>query len=152
MDVHIIFIMEQFIMDKVISSEVQRKINTAISHINEDHDTLFAYVEKLRDIALHPESHLHIINILENFISLFLEHVIKEEQLLRQYLPIKIVEQHIEQHQGELILLDESLALLKSELSLHNIQHVVIQLNREFENHVNRYDSRILKQLHQLKN
>ena len=128
------------------------KISTAISHIHEEHDTLFAYVEKLRDIAQHPESHLHIINILENFISLFLEHVIKEEQLLRQYLPIKIIEQHIEQHQGELILLDESLALLKSELSLQNIQHVVIQLNREFENHVNQYDSEILKKLQQLKN
>ena len=134
------------------SSETQRKINIAISHIYEDHDTLFNYIEKLRDIALHPESHLHVINILENFISLFLEHVIKEEQLLRQYLPVQIVDQHIEKHQRELTLLDENLARLKKELSLHNIQHVVTQLNREFEKHVNQYDTAILKKLQLLKN
>jgi hypothetical protein len=139
--------MEQFIMDKIISSEVQRKINTAISHINEDHDTLFANLEKLRHIALHPESHLYAINILENFISLFLEHVMKEEQLLRQYLPVKIVEQHIKLHQSELTLLDENLARLKRELSLYNIKQVVTQLNQEFQKHVNQCDTEILKRL-----
>ena len=108
-------------------------------------------IEKLRYIALHPESHLHVINILENFISLFLEHIIKEEQLLRQYLPTKIVDQHIEKHQSELTLLDENLAQLKIELSMHNIQHVVTQLNQEFDKHVNQYDAAILKKLQLIK-
>ncbi len=138
-------------MRKGGSSKAQRKINTAISHIHEDHDTLLTYIEKLRYIALHPESHLHVINILENFISLFLEHIIKEEQLLRQYLPTKIVDQHIEKHQSELTLLDENLAQLKIELSMHNIQHVVTQLNQEFDKHVNQYDAAILKKLQLIK-
>ncbi len=138
-------------MNRVVPSKIHRKINIAISHIHEDHDLLFTYIEKLRYIALHPESHLHVINILERFISLFLEHVIKEEQLLRQYLPVQIVDQHIEQHQSELAFLDENLARLKKELSLHNIQHVVTQLNREFEKHTNQYDTAILRKLQLLK-
>lgn len=76
-------------MKQTNSAVIQQKINVAIKSINNDHKTLFNYIEKLGNIVNQVENHPYAITILKSFISLFLEHVIKEEQLLQKYLPSK---------------------------------------------------------------
>ena len=80
-----------------------------------------------------------------------MEHTIKEEQLLQQYLPTKIVEDHALLHKRELHYLDESLKVLKTNLSSRNIQTIALQLNQEFKNHIYRYDKNIIQKLIEVK-
>jgi len=121
--------------------------DVGIKYINEDHDAIFNYIEKLKNIADHPKDYDYAIIILEQFITFFLEHTIKEEQLLQQYLPAKIVDEHSLLHQRELYYLDESLKTLKADLSSGSIQTVALQLNQEFKNHIYRYDKNIMQKL-----
>jgi len=101
--------------------DLEGKNNIGINSLDEDHNVIFSYIEKLQGIVNQPNNHEYAIVILEGFIANFLEHVIKEEQMLHQYLPAKIVEEHTSLHQGELNYLDESLRTLKEELSSQNI-------------------------------
>jgi len=127
--------------------ELDVKNDAGIKYINEDHKAIFNYIEKLQSLADQPQNYEYAIIILERFITFFLEHTIKEEQLLQQYLPIKIVEDHALLHKRELRYLDDSLKLLKTTLSSDNILTVASQLHREFENHIYRYDKNIIKKL-----
>ncbi len=128
-------------------AELDVKNDAGIKYINEDHKAIFNYIEQLQGLAEQPQNYEYAIIILERFITFFLEHTIKEEQLLQQYLPIKIVEEHALLHQRELRYLDDSLKLLKITLSSDNILTVASQLHREFENHIYRYDKNIIKKL-----
>lgn len=128
------------------------KNDVGIKGVDEDHKAIFNYIEKLQNIVNQPHNHEYAITILESFIAFFLEHTIKEEQLLLQYLPPKIVEDHILLHQNELIFLDESLQTLKISLSSSNIQTIAVQLNKEFKKHIYRYDRNIMQKLIELKN
>jgi len=127
--------------------ELDVKSDAGINYINEDHKAIFNYIEKLQSLAEQPQNYEDAIIILERFITFFLEHTIKEEQLLQQYLPIKIVEEHALLHQRELRYLDESLKVLRATLSSDNIITVASQLNREFKNHIYRYDKNIIQKL-----
>ena len=138
-------------MKKVDLEIIKPKDDTGIKSINQDHKALFNYIEKLQDIVNQPQDHQHAISILESFITFFLEHVIKEEQLLHQYLPDNVVEEHALLHQRELIYLDESVIKLKTKLSSHNIQTIVDELNSEFKSHIYRYDKNIMQKLMSLK-
>jgi len=125
----------------------QQKNNSGFKNIDDDHEGIFNYIDKLKNIAKHPKDYEYAIIILERFIAFFLEHIIKEEQLLQKYLPAKIVEEHILLHQSELNYLDESLVTLKTKLSSQSIQIIAVQLNRDFKNHIYRYDKNIMQQL-----
>jgi hemerythrin len=138
-------------MKKVDLEIIKPKDDTGIKSINQDHKALFNYIEKLQDIVNQPQDHQYAISILESFITFFLEHVIKEEQLLHQYLPDNVVEEHALLHQRELIYLDESVIKLKTKLSSHNIQTIVDELNSEFKSHIYRYDKNIMQKLMSLK-
>lgn len=127
--------------------ELDVKNDSRIKYINEDHTAIFNYIEKLQNIAGQPKDYEYAIIILERFITFFLEHTIKEEQLLQQFLPTNIVEEHALLHQKELQYLDEGLKLLKTNLSSQNIQAVASQLNNEFKNHIYRYDKNIIQKL-----
>lgn len=129
----------------------QQKSDGGIRSINEDHKAIFDYINKLSDLVEQPENYQYATTILENLIAYFLEHVIKEEQILQQYLPPKVVADHISLHQNELNYLDEYLKTLKTKSSSHNIQTIAIALNQEFKKHINRYDNDILKKLNELK-
>ncbi len=130
---------------------IQQTNNAGIKKLNDDHESIFNYIEKLQNIAKQPKDYQYAIIILESFIGFFLEHVIKEEQVLQQYLPEKIVAAHALLHQSELNYLDESLKTLKIQLSSQNIQIIVGELNREFKNHIYRHDKNIMKKLIELK-
>ena len=134
-------------MEQVNLGVTQQKNNSGFKSVDEDHQDIFNYIDKLQNIAKQPKNYEYAIIILERFIAFFLEHVIKEEQLLQQYLPAKIVEEHALLHQSELNYLDESLRTLKTKLSSQNIQIIVAQLSREFKNHIYRYDKNIMQQL-----
>jgi len=121
--------------------------DAGIKYINEDHKAIFNYIEKLQNTAVMPQNYEYAIVILEQFITFFLEHTIKEEQLLRQYLPKEIVDEHALLHQRELQYLDEGLKTLKTNLSSRNIQIVALQLEQEFKNHIYRYDKNIMQKL-----
>ena len=137
---------------KQVPLDVKQQQNDAgIRNINGDHKVLFNYIEKLKAIVDQPENHQYAITILESFIAYFLEHVIKEEQILKQHLPAKVVEDHTLLHKKELYYLDESLLTLKAKLSAHNIHAIAIELNQEFKNHILRYDNDILQKLRDLK-
>ena len=129
------------------SIDLDVKSSTGIISVDEDHQIIFNYIEKLQNIVNQPNNHEYAITILESFIAFFLEHTIKEEQLLQQYLPANIVDEHILLHKNELNYLDESLGVLKIKLSPNNIQTIAIQLNKEFENHIYRYDKYIMQKL-----
>ena len=131
--------------------ELDVKNDAGIKYINEDHKVIFNYIKQLQSLAEQPQNYEYAIIILERFITFFLEHTIKEEQLLQQYLPIKIVEAHALLHQRELRYLDESLKMLKTTLSSDNILTVASQLHREFENHIYRYDKNIMQKLIEVK-
>lgn len=126
--------------------------DTSFNHINEDHKSIFNYIEKLNTISQHPSDFEYAISTLERFISFFLEHTIKEEQLLQQYLPSEVVKEHISLHQNELLFLDESLVQLKAHLSAQTIQRIAISLEKEFKNHIYRNDRKIIQQLIAAKN
>jgi len=138
-------------MEQVSAGVIKHNNDAGISHIHEDHQALFNYIEKLTDIASQPKNHQYAITILENFIAFFLEHIIKEEQILQQYLTAKIVADHASLHTNELIYLDKSLATLKANVSTHIIQTIAAELNQEFKNHIARYDNDILQKLMALK-
>jgi len=127
------------------------KSDAGIKNIDEDHNAIFSYIKKLQAIVNQPKNHEYAIVILENLLAFFLEHVIKEEQLLQQYLPAKLVEDHISLHQSELNYLDESIRTLKVKLSSDNIQTIAVRLNQEFKNHIYRYDKNIMQKLIELK-
>ena len=103
-------------MKQVDLDEIQLKDDVGINNINQDHKAIFNYIEKLQDIEKQPKDHKYAIIILESFIAFFLEHVIKEEQLLQQHLPDKMVAEHALLHQSELNYLDESVITLKTKL------------------------------------
>jgi len=137
---------------KQVSLEVtEQKNSSGFQNIDADHKYIFSYIDKLNTIAKQPKDYEYAIIILERFIAFFLEHAIKEEQILQQYLPNKIVEEHALLHQNELNYLDESLITLKTKLSSQNIKIIVSQLNREFKNHIYRYDKNIMQQLNEQK-
>ena len=123
------------------------KNDAGIHNVDDDHKAIFNYIKKLQGIVNQPKNHEYAIVILENFLAFFLEHVIKEEQLLQKYLPSKIVADHILLHQSELNYLDESIRTLKVKLSSDNIQTIAVQLNQEFKNHIYRYDKNIMQKL-----
>ncbi len=133
-------------------AELDVKNYVGITKLDEDHKTIFNYIEKLHDIANQPKNHEYAITTIKSLLAFFLEHVIKEEQLLQQYLPAKLVEEHCLLHQGELNILDKSLISLKAKLSSHNIQVIAVQLNQEFKNHIYRYDRNIIQKLIEQKN
>jgi len=133
---------------KEITSDKAQSINDAdIRTLNEDHKAIFDYIKKLKSIVNKPENHQYASGIVDNFIAYFLEHVIKEEQILQKYLPDKVVADHISLHENELNYLDEYLKILNANPSSQNIQTIAIKLNQEFKNHINRYDNDILQQL-----
>ena len=144
--------MEQASMKQVHLDIIkQQKSDAGIRSINDDHKAIFDYIRKLNDLVGQPENYQYAATILGNLIAYFLEHVIKEEQILQQYLPPKVVADHISLHQNELNYLDEYLKTLKTKSSAHNIQTIAIALNQEFKKHINRYDSDILKKLREVK-
>jgi hypothetical protein len=144
--------MEQASMKQVHLDLIkQQKNDSGIRGILEDHKAIFEYIKKLKDLVDQPENHQYAIGILESFTAYFLEHVIKEEQILQQYLPIKVVADHTLLHQNELNNLDEYLKILKAKLSSQNIKTIAMALDKEFKNHIQRYDNDILKKLSELK-
>ena len=134
-------------MKEVTSDKAQAITDADIRTLNEDHKAIFAYIKKLKSIVNKPENHQYASGIVENFIAYFLEHVIKEEQLLQKYLPDKVVADHISLHENELNYLDEYFKVLNVNPSSQNIQRIALKLNQEFKNHINRYDNDILQQL-----
>lgn len=137
-------------MKEIISGKAQATNDADIRTLNEDHKTIFDYIKKLKSIVNQPENHQYASGIIENFTAYFLEHVIKEEQILQKYLPNKVVADHISLHENELNYLDEYLKILNTNPSSQNIQTIALKLNQEFKNHINRYDNDILQKLRKL--
>ncbi|MCW8863355.1 MAG: hypothetical protein OQK09_02955 [Colwellia sp.] len=119
--------------------------------LNEDHKVLFDYIEKLKSLVNHPENYQYAITILEHFTTHFLEHVIREEQILQQHLPEKVVQEHSLLHQKELNYLDDFASALKAKTSSHTILTIALALEKEFKNHLSKHDKEILRKLSDLK-
>lgn len=134
--------MKQDSLDDVLQSN-----DLDIMHLNDDHKDIFNYIERLDKIAKLPNDFEYAIIILERLTSFFVEHVIKEELLLQKYLPSQLVKEHAILHQDELTQLDNSLTLLKKQLSSDTIDTVVERLKREFTNHIYRSDRKIMLEL-----
>ncbi len=132
-------------------SDLDVKDDADFKGIDEEHKTIFNFIDKLHDIANQPKYHEYAIVILNSFIVFFVEHAIKEEQLLQHYLPAKLVDKHVSLHQDELNYLDESLKTLSVELSSINIQAIAEQLELEFKTHIFIYDKNIMKKLMEVK-
>lgn len=128
-------------------TDLDVKSSVEFNGLDEDHKCIFNYIDKLQGIVNKPNDHKYSVVILEGFIANFLEHVIKEEQLLLQYLPVSVVDEHTALHQTELAYLDESLHTLKCDLSAENIQIIVDNLKQEFRRHVYRYDRNIMQKV-----
>jgi len=77
--------------------------------------------------------------------------VIKEEQLLQQHLPDKMVAEHALLHQSELNYLDESVITLKTKLSVHNIHTIIAHLNNEFKHHIYQCDKDMAQKIIELR-
>lgn len=123
------------------------KNDVGLKYLDDDHKAIFNYIVKLKALVDEPNNHSYSISILESFTACFLEHIIKEEQLLQQYLPPHKVKEHIQLHENELKYLDKSVKSLKAHLSSNKIETIALNLNKEFINHINRYDKNILKEI-----
>ncbi|RHW75396.1 hypothetical protein [Colwellia sp. RSH04] len=134
--------MKQDSLDEVLQSN-----DLDVMHLNDDHKDIFNYINRLQKIAEQPNDFEYAIIILERLTSFFVEHVIKEELLLQKYLPAQLVRDHALLHQDELAQLDNSLALLKKQLTSDTIHTVVERLKREFTYHICRSDRKIMLEL-----
>lgn len=132
-------------------NDVDVKYHVCLKNLDAEHKTIFDFIEKLKDIANQPKYQEYAVIILEEFIVFFVEHTIKEEQLLQQYLPVKLVEEHASLHERELNCLDESLRNLSIELSTSNIQTIAKRLEQEFKKHIYTYDKEIINKLVEIK-
>ena len=134
---------------KQVGSDVKNDVD--IKNLDEDHQAIFNYIAQLQVLVNEPKNHGYAIGVIERLVAFFLAHVINEEQQLQQYLPTNIVEAHILLHQSELDILDESIHVLKRNLTSQNIQTIADKLNYEFKNHIYRYDRNIIQKLIKIK-
>ncbi|MDP6690284.1 MAG: hemerythrin domain-containing protein [Alphaproteobacteria bacterium] len=129
-------------MAKIRLVEWDSSFSVGIDSIDADHRRLTDFIARINDATETAQVDEAVV-IFEAFVAYLVDHTRREEDLLRQSLPGQEVDAHARQHRAGIEAAEKSLAKLRRDRNVSNLQDSASFLKSWLKTHVFEQDLKI---------